>query len=107
MLDLAFRLMPDGALPKWLLLVSATSFFNTAQNYLLPVKLTRRVYSSDRKAVTPLASRLFGTWTLASANLRPRDLVIPYRLRPFRVRSSRVQDSEAARRRDISAARRL
>ena len=39
--------IPDDLLPKWLLLVSAFSFFNSAQNFA-SIKLTQRVYS--RKA---------------------------------------------------------
>lgn len=73
MLRAIFHSFPTtpGHLPKWLLLVSVTSAFNTLQTYLAPEKrITRRVYARDPKAVTPLASRLFGTWTLTSAVVR-------------------------------------
>ncbi|KAJ1919105.1 ergosterol biosynthesis protein [Tieghemiomyces parasiticus] len=60
----------DGLLSKWLLFVSVLSVFNTAQAYFRPLGLTRRLYDRRPQEVTPLASRMFGCWTLVSAVVR-------------------------------------
>jgi hypothetical protein len=98
MLAYITSLLPLGALPKWLLFISIVSVFNTAQNFIAPLKLTRRVYSVQPKeggfsidftmkllshrptiqltqsppspSVTALTSRMFGAWTLTSAVIR-------------------------------------
>lgn len=80
----------DGLLPFWLLFVahpsaillgtcadvrhnqvSALSIFNTVQSFLTLV-FTRRVYAggASKTNVTPLSSRLFGTWTFLSCIIR-------------------------------------
>lgn len=58
----------DGLLPKWILLVSVTAFFNTIQTFVT-TKLSRRLYSAT-PIVTPLQARTFGAWTLMSAVVR-------------------------------------
>lgn len=62
--------IPSGILPKWMLLVSAISVFNSAQCYYGDLSLSRRVYERDPKQVTPLSNRTFGTWTLLVAIVR-------------------------------------
>ena len=80
----------DGLLPLWLLFVahpftvllgtcanvrhdqaSALSLFNTVQSFLTLV-FTRRVYAGEARKtnITPLSSRLFGTWTFLSCIIR-------------------------------------
>ncbi|KAL8815825.1 MAG: hypothetical protein Q9191_008417, partial [Dirinaria sp. TL-2023a] len=51
--------------------VSALSIFNTVQSFLTLV-FTRRVYAgaASKVNVTPLSSRLFGTWTFLSCIIR-------------------------------------
>ncbi|QSL65379.1 hypothetical protein MERGE_002689 [Pneumocystis wakefieldiae] len=61
--------LPEGFLPKWNLIISILAFFNTIQTYI-SLKLTKRVYSGAHDQVNPLATRLFGTWTLISAIIR-------------------------------------
>ncbi|CDZ97531.1 Predicted membrane protein [Phaffia rhodozyma] len=59
----------SGWLPNWMLFVSTLALFNTVQNYVSPT-LSKRVYAAKPDQVSPLANRLFGTWTLASACIR-------------------------------------
>lgn len=56
-------------LPHWLVLVAVISVGNTLQSYVT-LKFTRRVYSRRTDQVTPLLSRMFGTWTVMSALVR-------------------------------------
>ncbi|KAJ9116622.1 hypothetical protein QFC20_000555 [Naganishia adeliensis] len=58
-----------GALPWWIAFSTVLGVFNTVQSFVSP-KLSKRVYSRKPQQVTPLASRLFGTWTLLAAALR-------------------------------------
>ncbi|KAI9888067.1 MAG: ergosterol biosynthesis protein [Watsoniomyces obsoletus] len=59
----------EGLLPGWILFLSAISLFNSIQAYST-MKPTKRVYSARPDLVTPLSTRTFGTWTLASAIVR-------------------------------------
>lgn len=77
----------EGWLPKWILLVSshlatarripgltprqlaAVSVGNSIQSYST-LTYSRRVYSGAPEQITPLAGRLFGTWTFVSAVVR-------------------------------------
>jgi hypothetical protein len=56
-------------LSSWLLVVSVVSTLNTIQCFFGPA-VSRRIYHCRPQEVTPLASRLFGTWTLLSAVIR-------------------------------------
>ncbi|GMM52507.1 Erg28 protein [Starmerella bacillaris] len=62
--------IPSGLLPKWMLLISAVSIFNSIQCYLGDLSLSRRVYNNKPNEVTPLSNRTFGTWTAAVAVIR-------------------------------------
>lgn len=62
--------VPQGALPKWMLFVSAVSVFNTLQCYAGDLSLSRRVYNQAPQQVTPLSNRTFGTWTLMVSVVR-------------------------------------
>lgn len=59
-----------GLLPKWLVFISAVSFFNSAQTYFTGPNITRQVYAAKPAETTGLSSRTFGTWTLVSAVIR-------------------------------------
>ena len=63
--------MPEGFLPKWLLLVGAVATLNGLQNIAKPAFSTK-VYSSNagRTQVTSLSARLFAIWNLTSAMVR-------------------------------------
>jgi len=69
------KLLPPhkGLLPKWLLVLSAMSVFNTIQTHR-SLQLAEQIYTAPPKSskpeVTPLSSRTFGTWTLLSAIVR-------------------------------------
>ncbi|RXK42535.1 hypothetical protein M231_00089 [Tremella mesenterica] len=60
-----------GLLPYWLLFTAAASVYNTGQAYFASWQ-SREVYSGKPTEMTPLASRLFGTWTLLAAAIRFR-----------------------------------
>ncbi|KAI9230081.1 MAG: putative ergosterol 28 [Piptocephalis tieghemiana] len=62
--------IPEGTLAQWMLFISITSVFNTAQTYVTQARLTRRIYSGKPQEVSSLTARLFGTWTLTSAMIR-------------------------------------
>ncbi|KAJ5604567.1 ergosterol biosynthesis protein [Penicillium lagena] len=62
----------EGLLPKWLFLVSVISAVNSLQAIRSP-DYTAQLYNGQvngQSPVNPLASRLFGTWTLLSAAVR-------------------------------------
>jgi hypothetical protein len=64
-------MLSAGWLPKWLLVVSLLSVFNTAQCFLdTKTTLTRAIYIDAREQVSPLGARTFGAWTLLSALIR-------------------------------------
>ncbi|KAI9865168.1 MAG: ergosterol biosynthesis protein [Trichoglossum hirsutum] len=65
----AFLPPNQGLLPPWLLLISAVSLFNSAQNYTT-TSLTKRIYAEQPKQTTPLSARTFGTWTALSSVIR-------------------------------------
>ncbi|GMK56396.1 hypothetical protein CspeluHIS016_0302360 [Cutaneotrichosporon spelunceum] len=58
-----------GVLPYWLLITSAASFYNVAQNYVT-LKQSKEVYAGKPEEMTPLAGRLFGAWTAMAAVVR-------------------------------------
>ncbi|AET39420.1 Erg28p Ecym_4362 [Eremothecium cymbalariae DBVPG len=58
-----------GYLPKWLLLISVISVFNSIQTYVSQ-DLTRKVYEGKPSETTALSARMFGTWTFVSAVIR-------------------------------------
>ncbi|KAJ9086435.1 ergosterol biosynthesis protein [Entomophthora muscae] len=62
--------IPDGMLPKWMLIVSTAAFFNSAQCFISPFKFNREIYSLQTSEVTCLSARLFGVWTLLSGIVR-------------------------------------
>ncbi|KIX02180.1 uncharacterized protein Z518_08119 [Rhinocladiella mackenziei CBS 650.93] len=72
----------EGFLPLYILFVAVTSIGNAVQSYIT-LSYTRRLYpgqpmsaAKDKKSpadsspVTPLSSRIFGTWTLAVGIVR-------------------------------------
>ncbi|ETS63009.1 hypothetical protein PaG_02781 [Moesziomyces aphidis] len=61
--------IPEGLLPRWLLLVAATAYAYGASNFL---KHTAgfKVYSNGGAQVTPLSGRLFGIWNITAAIIR-------------------------------------
>ncbi|KAL9934934.1 hypothetical protein V8E36_006010 [Tilletia maclaganii] len=64
--------VPEGLLPKWLLLVSTMAIFNCVQNYV-DYTFSRKVYARaplSQAQVTPLSARTFGVWNFASALIR-------------------------------------
>lgn len=63
--------VPEGLLPRWLLLVGAVAALNGVQNIMKPAFSTK-VYSSNagRAQATPLSARLFAIWNLTSAMVR-------------------------------------
>lgn len=63
-------MLPVGWLPRFILLSSGFSVFNTVQCLLMPLGLTRRIYSQQPQQVTQLTSHVFAAWTLLSAVLR-------------------------------------
>jgi hypothetical protein len=65
----AFLPPNQGLLPPWLLLISAVSLFNSAQNYTT-TSLTKRIYAEQPKQTTSLSARTFGTWTALSSVIR-------------------------------------
>ncbi|KIX08881.1 uncharacterized protein Z518_03538 [Rhinocladiella mackenziei CBS 650.93] len=87
-MDRLLSILPphEGLLPKWLVLLSATSMGNSIQAYTT-LKYTTQVYPGWRSSkeghkpsssnadpesspVTPLSSRTFGTWTFLAAVVR-------------------------------------
>lgn len=62
--------IPEGLLPKWMLIVSAAAFFNSAQCFVSPFKFNREIYSLQVSEVTRLSARLFGLWTFLSGAIR-------------------------------------
>ncbi|CAK9783131.1 unnamed protein product [Cutaneotrichosporon oleaginosum] len=58
-----------GILPYWLLITSAASIYNVAQNYVT-LKQSKEVYAGKPEQMTPLAGRLFGAWTAMAAVVR-------------------------------------
>ncbi|GHJ84294.1 hypothetical protein NliqN6_0696 [Naganishia liquefaciens] len=72
--DLIASILPSapfnsGALPLWIAFSTVLGVFNTVQCFISP-KLSKRVYSRKPQQVTPLTSRLFGTWTLLASAVR-------------------------------------
>ncbi|ORY24681.1 putative ergosterol biosynthesis-related protein [Naematelia encephala] len=64
--------LPDssrGILPYWLLLTSAASVYNVFQSYTTTWQ-SKEVYAGRSAEMTPLASRIFGSWTLTAAMIR-------------------------------------
>ncbi|RUS26308.1 Erg28 like protein-domain-containing protein [Jimgerdemannia flammicorona] len=61
--------LPPGKLPLWMLFVSSLGIFNSVQN-LFTNKLTKQVYAGRPEQVTPLAARLFATWTWSVSMIR-------------------------------------
>ncbi|KAL1923439.1 uncharacterized protein VTP21DRAFT_8419 [Calcarisporiella thermophila] len=61
----------DGWLPRAILFVSALAFTNTVGNFV-NTRLSRECYDVEARSgkITPLVSRLFGTWTVMSAVVR-------------------------------------
>ncbi|KAI8911097.1 hypothetical protein EDD86DRAFT_204390 [Gorgonomyces haynaldii] len=57
-------------LDKFILLVGGAAVYNSLQCFIPSMNLTPRIYAREPKQVTPLASRLMGTWTLTSAIIR-------------------------------------
>ncbi|RSH86256.1 ergosterol biosynthesis protein [Apiotrichum porosum] len=58
-----------GLLPYWLLITSAASVYNVAQNYVT-LKQSKEVYGGKPDLMNPLAGRLFGAWTAMAAVVR-------------------------------------
>ncbi|OZJ05361.1 hypothetical protein BZG36_01534 [Bifiguratus adelaidae] len=61
--------LPEGNLPKWLLFVASLGIFNSVQNFVTDA-LSKRVYAAKPAEVTPLAGRMFATWTMSVSMIR-------------------------------------
>ncbi|KAJ1028551.1 hypothetical protein NDA16_001717 [Ustilago loliicola] len=61
--------IPEGLIPRWLLLVAVVAQINGATNFFNP-KASAKVYSTAGAQITPLSSRLFGIWNSTSAIIR-------------------------------------
>ncbi|CBQ72010.1 related to ERG28-involved in synthesis of ergosterol [Sporisorium reilianum SRZ2] len=61
--------IPDGVLPRWLLVVAAMAHLNGANNFIKP-SFSAKVYSTAGTQITPLSARLFGVWNFTSAIIR-------------------------------------
>ncbi|EST07740.1 Erg28 [Kalmanozyma brasiliensis GHG001] len=61
--------IPDGLLPRWLLVVAAMASLNGATNFFNS-RASAKVYSAAGGQITPLSARLFGVWNITSAIIR-------------------------------------
>ncbi|WWD18155.1 hypothetical protein CI109_102604 [Kwoniella shandongensis] len=59
----------SGILPYFLLITSVAGTYNVIQNYT-SLWQSKEVYSGKADELTPLAARLFGTWTLLASLIR-------------------------------------
>ncbi|KAJ3051378.1 ergosterol biosynthesis protein [Rhizophlyctis rosea] len=62
--------LPDGALPKYMLLVGVLAVYNAVQCFVPSMRLTHRIYAKQPAQASPLFARMMGTWTLTSALIR-------------------------------------
>jgi hypothetical protein len=63
-------MLPDGALPKSIFVLGSLALYNAFQCFIPSMRLTPRIYARARDEVSPLMSRMMGTWTLTSAMIR-------------------------------------
>lgn len=64
-----FVTSPKPWLSVWLLMVAVLSIFNSIQNYM-STSLSKRLFNGHPNQLTPLAARLFATWTLLASVIR-------------------------------------
>ncbi|KAI8819721.1 uncharacterized protein EV422DRAFT_104303 [Fimicolochytrium jonesii] len=62
--------IPEGTLPKFLLLVGTAAFYNGLQCFVPKMRVTGRIYSLQPVQATPLMARMMGLWTLTSGVVR-------------------------------------
>ncbi|KAI9662980.1 MAG: ergosterol biosynthesis protein [Bathelium mastoideum] len=72
-------MLPEGLLPKWLLIVAVIGIGNSFQSYST-LHYTQRIYNgqntnskgpaSETSPATPLSARTFGTWSFVSSLVR-------------------------------------
>lgn len=72
-------------LSYWLLFVSSLSLFGTILAFFTPTTIRERQFSTAPDEVTPLAARLFGSWTLLATVLRMTCAITPYNTAVFRL----------------------
>jgi hypothetical protein len=63
-------MLPVGALPKSIFILGSLALYNALQCFIPSMRLTPRIYARARDQVSPLMSRMMGTWTLTSAMIR-------------------------------------
>ncbi|KAI8924481.1 hypothetical protein BC831DRAFT_465560 [Entophlyctis helioformis] len=63
-------LIPAEALPRVIALVGVLALYNGVQCFVPRMRLTPRIYALSPGQVTPLMSRMMGTWTITSAMVR-------------------------------------
>ncbi|EGF79926.1 hypothetical protein BATDEDRAFT_25441 [Batrachochytrium dendrobatidis JAM81] len=66
----ASTLLPAGNLPKIIAFVGILAVYNGLQCFVPSMRMTPRIYSKQPAQVTPLMSRMMGTWTITSAIVR-------------------------------------
>jgi hypothetical protein len=57
-------------LGKSLFFIGILAIYNSVQCYIPWMNVTKRIYQKKSEQVTPLMSRMMGTWTLTSAIIR-------------------------------------
>ena len=72
-------MFPEGLLPKSILVLGSLAIYNALQTFIPSMRLTHKIYARRPQegaftisdlVVTPLMSRMMGTWTLTSALIR-------------------------------------
>eukprot|EP00842_Homolaphlyctis_polyrhiza_P005582 jgi/Hompol1/6024/HPOL_002350-RA len=64
------NLVPEERLGKAIAVVAIIAIYNSVQCYIPRIRVTNRIYARQPGQVTPLASRLMGTWVITSAIVR-------------------------------------
>lgn len=59
-----------NSLSTSLFVIGIMAFYNSLQCFIPSWTVSKRIYSKSQNQVTPLASRLMGTWTLTSSIIR-------------------------------------
>lgn len=79
---------PSRRLPLlsfWLMFVAGLSLFGTTLAFFTPTVLRDRQFSRSPDEVTPLASRIYGTWTLLATVIRFTCAFTPYNKAIYRL----------------------
>jgi hypothetical protein len=63
-------MLPAGTLPKSIFVLGSLALYNALQCFIPSMRLTPRIYARARDQVSPLMSRMMGTWTTTSAMIR-------------------------------------